>query len=185
MDDELNGRNPQWKTASMDVDINRKQSYKKTHLQENKSGRRPYWKRTLACLASQFCSELGAAQPHLVLLNMTLLKLWCTHQVKCKRNIFSENGNYQCGSILLRHINVVHVCFCYSTKSFHFYTSTCRYKILVHIKSRIMWQKVLLDCQRKMENRVLQKYESTQTASQFYNVFIFKSICVNPNKKTW
>ena len=53
MEDHLNRRQPQWKTTSMKDHIN---------------GRQPQWKMTtLACLASQFRSELGPAQPQLVL----------------------------------------------------------------------------------------------------------------------
>ena len=40
-------------------DITKRQPYKKT-------GRRPYWKMTSACLASQSFPELGPAQPQLV-----------------------------------------------------------------------------------------------------------------------
>ena len=52
MEDNLNGRQTIWRTTSMEDDIN---------------GRQPQWKMTtLACLTSQFCSELGPAQPQLV-----------------------------------------------------------------------------------------------------------------------
>ena len=54
MEDNLNGRQTIWRTTSMEDDIN---------------GRQPQWKMTaLACLTSQFCSELGPAQPQLVCL---------------------------------------------------------------------------------------------------------------------
>ena len=53
MEDNLNGKQYQWKTTSMEDEINVRQ---------------PQWKiTTLACLASQFYSELGPAQPQLVL----------------------------------------------------------------------------------------------------------------------
>ena len=53
MEDNLNGRQPIWRTTSMEDDIN---------------GGQPQWKMTtLACLTSQYCSELGPAQPHLFL----------------------------------------------------------------------------------------------------------------------
>ena len=37
-----------------------------TTYQENDSERRPYMTMTLACLASQFCTELDPAQPQLI-----------------------------------------------------------------------------------------------------------------------
>ena len=51
---DLNGRHPQLKMTSMEDDLN---------------GSQPKWKPyrlTLACLASQFCTDLGPAQPQLV-----------------------------------------------------------------------------------------------------------------------
>ena len=53
MENNLNGRQTIWRTTSMEDDIN---------------GRQPQWKMTtLACPTSQFCSELGPAQPQLVI----------------------------------------------------------------------------------------------------------------------
>ena len=68
MDDNLNGRRPQWKTTSMEDDLNGKQPQLKTiSIEENLNGKQSQWKMiTLACLAGQFCSELGPAQPQLV-----------------------------------------------------------------------------------------------------------------------
>ena len=43
MKDDLNGRQPQWKITAMEEDLNG----------------------SLPCLASQFCNELGPAQPQL------------------------------------------------------------------------------------------------------------------------
>ena len=52
MEDDINGRQPHWKRTSIEDDINRRQ---------------PLWKMTtLACLTSQFCTELGPAQAQLV-----------------------------------------------------------------------------------------------------------------------
>ena len=44
MEDDLNGRQPKWKTTAMEEDLNG----------------------SLPCLASQLCTELGQAQPQLV-----------------------------------------------------------------------------------------------------------------------
>ena len=68
MEDNLNGRWPQWKTTSME---------------EYLDGSRPQWKlyrkqMTLACLASQFCTELGPAQPQLVI-NTVIIWGWGTY----------------------------------------------------------------------------------------------------------
>ena len=53
MEDNFNGRQPQWKITAMEKDLNG----------------------SLPCLASQFCTELGPAQPQLV-------------SFKCHKNTF-------------------------------------------------------------------------------------------------
>ena len=69
MEDNLNGRRPQWKTpqwkmTSMEDDLNGRQTQWRTTL------RKPYRKQmTSACLASRSCTKLGPAQPQLVLLS--------------------------------------------------------------------------------------------------------------------
>ena len=74
MKDDLNGRLPQWKTISMEDNLNgRLDKGKPTSIEEHINGSQPQWKpykkhMTLACLASQFRTELGPAQPQLVLL---------------------------------------------------------------------------------------------------------------------
>ena len=69
MENDLNGRQPRWKTTSMKDNLNGKQhQLKTTSMADEINVRQPQWKMTtLACLASQFCSELGPAQPQLVL----------------------------------------------------------------------------------------------------------------------
>ena len=69
MEDDLNGRQPQWKITSMKDHINGRQPrWKTTAMEDEINVRQPQWKMTtLAYLASQFCSELGPAQPQLVL----------------------------------------------------------------------------------------------------------------------
>ena len=65
MEDNLNGRQPIWRTTSMEDDIN---------------GRQPQWKMTtLACLTRQFCSELGQAQPQLDHFIIELLSFCMTY----------------------------------------------------------------------------------------------------------
>ena len=54
-------------TNTMENNLDERQPEWKTHLiKENYMGRKPYRKMTLACLASQLCTELGPAQPQLV-----------------------------------------------------------------------------------------------------------------------
>ena len=89
MEDDLNGAQPQWKTTSIEADLNRRwPPYKITLMEDNLNGRLSKWKNnlygewpqwkltlrkpyrrqmTLTCLASQFCTELGPAQPQLVI----------------------------------------------------------------------------------------------------------------------
>ena len=78
MEDDLNGRQPQWKTTTMEDDHNeRRPQMKTTSIEDELNGRRSQWKTTsrkpylkqttLASLASQFCTELGPAQPQLVI----------------------------------------------------------------------------------------------------------------------
>ena len=56
----LNGRQAQWKMTSTEDDLNgRKPQWKTTAMEEDLNG-------SLPCLASQFCTELGPAQPQLV-----------------------------------------------------------------------------------------------------------------------
>ena len=58
-EDGLTERRNHRNLTSLEADITKIRPYKKT-------GRRPNWKMTLACLASQSCTELGPAQPQLV-----------------------------------------------------------------------------------------------------------------------
>ena len=69
MKDNFDGRQPQWKTASMKDDLNGRQTQWKT------TSRKPDRKQmTSACLlASRSCTELGTAQPELV---FTLFQLF-------------------------------------------------------------------------------------------------------------
>ena len=78
MEDNLNGRRPQWKTTSMKEDLNGRQTqWKTTSMEDNLNGRQSQWNTTSrkryrkqmlsACLASKSCTELGPAQPKLVL----------------------------------------------------------------------------------------------------------------------
>ena len=85
MEGNLNGRQPQWKTTSIEDDLNRRQTqWKTTSMEDNLNGRQPQWRTismednlngrqpqwkmtTLACLTSQFCSELGPSQPQLII----------------------------------------------------------------------------------------------------------------------
>ena len=48
LDKGLNGKQPQWKKTSLEVNLNVRQ---------------PQWKTTTIGLTSQFCTELGPAQP--------------------------------------------------------------------------------------------------------------------------
>ena len=57
------------KKALQKEDITEIYPYRKMTSQKEpykKTGRRPYWKMTSACRASQSCTELGPAQPKLV-----------------------------------------------------------------------------------------------------------------------
>ena len=71
-EDDLNGRRPQWKTTLMEDNLKGRGSQgKNTSMEEYLDGSQPQWKpyrnqMTLACLASQFYTELGPAQPQLV-----------------------------------------------------------------------------------------------------------------------
>ena len=63
MEDNLNGRQPQWKKTLMET-----ASRKEVLREEDLNGSQPLWKpyrkhTTLAGLDSQFCTELGPAQP--------------------------------------------------------------------------------------------------------------------------
>ena len=78
MEDNLNGRQPQWKTTPMEDDLNGKG--KNTSMEEYLDGSRPQWKSyrkqmTLACLTRQFCTELGPGQPQLVIVLNCLTRL--------------------------------------------------------------------------------------------------------------
>ena len=121
MEEDLNGRQPKWKTTSMEDDLNgRHPQLKMTSMEDNLNGIRLKWKQpkgknpsieeyligsqpqwkphrkqiTLACLASQFRTELGPAQPQLLLLifqnvrNLTKqckflysVNVWFTHSL--------------------------------------------------------------------------------------------------------
>ena len=43
MDDDLNGRQPQWKTTSIEDELKRRSPL----LEEDLNGRRPHWKKSL------------------------------------------------------------------------------------------------------------------------------------------
>ena len=70
MEDKLNGRKTQWNTNSVE------NKWRITSMEDILNGRQRQWRMTsmednrmmttLACLASQFCTELGPAQPQLV-----------------------------------------------------------------------------------------------------------------------
>ena len=72
MEDDLNEDDPNEDNLN-EEDLNggesqfRRTQWKMTTYQENDSGRRPYTTITLGCLASQFCTDLGPAQPQLFL----------------------------------------------------------------------------------------------------------------------
>ena len=77
MENDLNERQPKWKMTSKEFDINgRRPQWKTISMENNLYGEWPQWKltlrkpyrkhMTLTCLASQFCTELGPAQPQLV-----------------------------------------------------------------------------------------------------------------------
>ena len=93
IEEDLNGKLPQWKTTLMEDNLNgrqlqwmtandlkgRRPQGRNTSMEEYLNGSRPQWKPyrkqlTLACLASQFCTELAPAQP-LAFLNFSHLKL--------------------------------------------------------------------------------------------------------------
>ena len=65
MEDDLNGRLPQLNTITMKDNLNgRRPQWKTTSMEGNLNGRRTQWKMT-SMEASQFCTELGPAQPQL------------------------------------------------------------------------------------------------------------------------
>ena len=69
MEDNLNGRQPQWKMTSMEDDFNGRQPQgKNISIEEYLDVSRPQWMpyRKQMISASQFCTELGPAQPQLV-----------------------------------------------------------------------------------------------------------------------
>ena len=70
MEEDLDGRRPQWKTTSMEDDLNGRRSKWKTPSMEDDLKvitPLPYLKQiTLVSLASKFSTELGPAQPQLV-----------------------------------------------------------------------------------------------------------------------
>ena len=64
MEDDHNGRQPQWKMTSMEDNLYGRQLLKRAlngrqPYNKNDPGRMPYRKLTLSCLASQVCFELG------------------------------------------------------------------------------------------------------------------------------
>ena len=72
MENDLNVRQLWWKTTSMEDNVSGKQHQWKTNSMEYEINvRQPQSKMTtLVCLASQFCSEFGPAQPQLVQLSI-------------------------------------------------------------------------------------------------------------------
>ena len=83
MEDDHIGRQPQWKTTSMKDDLNGRQTQWKTNsMEDNLNGRQSQWKMPSrkpyrkqmisACLPSKSCTELGPAQPQLVLFHFCL-----------------------------------------------------------------------------------------------------------------
>ena len=69
MEDDFNGIQPQWKMTSMEDDLNGRQPQgKNISIEEYLDVSRPQWMpyRKQMILASQFCTELGPAQPQLV-----------------------------------------------------------------------------------------------------------------------
>ena len=86
MEDDLNGRQPQWKTTSIEDNLNeRRPEWKTKSMEDDLNGRQTQWRTTSrkpyrkqmtsACLASRSCTDLGPAQPQLVL---TFLKIHIT-----------------------------------------------------------------------------------------------------------
>ena len=80
MDDNVNGKPPQWKTTSKNYNPIRMT----TSNEDDLNGRQLQWKTSameedlngiLPCLASQCCTELGPAQPQLVKLDSEILSL--------------------------------------------------------------------------------------------------------------
>ena len=74
MEDNLNGRRPQWKMTSIEDELNGRQPQLKTlSMEDDFNGRQPQWKTTSLedglnrRQPSQLCNELGPAQPQLVL----------------------------------------------------------------------------------------------------------------------
>ena len=99
MEDDLNGRQSNWKTSSMEDDLKGITPLLKNILMEvNLTQWKPYRKQmTLVSLASKFSSELGPAQPQLVLYYLQNLQI--KYRVKfytLKENIrnahFSSNN---------------------------------------------------------------------------------------------
>ena len=92
MEDNLNGRQPQWKTTSMEDNLNkRRPEWKTKSMEDELNGRQPQWKTTLrkpyrkqmtsACIASRSCTELGPAQPQLVCTFFSLKIFNFFHQI--------------------------------------------------------------------------------------------------------
>ena len=70
IEDDPNGRQPQWKTTPMEDDLNgMKTQWRTTSMEEDlKEALQEAYDISLSCLVSQLCTELGPAQPQLVLL---------------------------------------------------------------------------------------------------------------------
>ena len=135
MEENLNGRQPQWKVTSMKDDLNRRQTqWKMTSMEDKLNGRQsqlkmtswnPYRKQmTPACLASKSCTELGPAQPQLVLVYYVTLSFLETLLIKIKNTTYNYNKckGQIVGNILLSYTNTLtiesHV---YSTFLMYFY----------------------------------------------------------------
>ena len=70
------------------------------HKRQPQTGKRPHWKMTSACLASQSYTELGPAQPQLVLYFVVLVNLTnCSLQLYCNYSVLVYCSN--CGNCYL------------------------------------------------------------------------------------
>ena len=78
MEDDFNGIWPQWKTISMEDNLHARQpQWKTTSMEDDLHGRWLQWKTSSNGLSSQFCTELGPAQPQLVSFIVNIyLQLW-------------------------------------------------------------------------------------------------------------
>ena len=87
MEDDLSGRQPQWKTISLEEDlIGRRPQWKTTSEEDNHSGKGPQWKMTLLASNQQNMCRSTLVESE------TILKRWKTASMEDNINITSASA---------------------------------------------------------------------------------------------